>query len=777
MNGLWDILSVAIGVSFVFMILSILNSWIQDYVATIFHIRANNLADIMQVLLEPGALKLNGPGRAKAPPETIEYKTQEKSEETLSQIAGYFKVSVENLRNANLNILDDLPLSGDRSGLRIPKLWVDQYKVQDNETIKDIAKKFGGSVEAFRKENLNVLFELPLPKDKVIAIPEHSYKVQEKETLSSIAEKLQAPVQELQRKNHEALDHLSLLKDEELEIQIPEYSYEMRDKETMSSVAQNIEVPIKKLEEKNPKKPDDKKITIPEHQHKVQPKETISSIAEKLRVPIEKLREKNLEVLYKLPLTEEMFDAKVLNDALGRFGKREIMIPAHSYKTQDKETTGSIAEKLQVPVEKLQEKNPEALDNLSLQKDSEIKIPIDSYKAQDNETMKDIAKKFGRSVEALRKENINSIDTTALNTKVKLTIPKPKAGQYTVQPTDTMASIAKKFGMSIEDLQKENKDLRKKNPQVPIVTLQEPPITSLRIPKPKLGQMTSRKNLKPQLIANPVGSIYSHPVIHSLSRPDELPDRIPTKDFTVALLDILDDVGRGKEGVGSGKGEEKKININTIIEGIKSLEGEGDNENTHPLAFRLRSLLYTAQINTQINTKADEADASLEEFQKAVSDWFDDTVARGSLWYKRKMQRIGILFGILLAVVLNADTIGISNVLWHNAALRESISRAAEASTQQGEAPNSEQAQAQLDELMKLGLPIGWSLDGNPGDPRAIPYTTEGWISKTIGLLLTGFAISQGSQLWFDLINRLINIRSSVSKSDTDEASSKSQGN
>jgi len=66
MNSLWDILSVAIGISFVFMILSILNSWIQEYIATLFHLRAKNLADIIQNLLEPGAEKLNGTKRALA---------------------------------------------------------------------------------------------------------------------------------------------------------------------------------------------------------------------------------------------------------------------------------------------------------------------------------------------------------------------------------------------------------------------------------------------------------------------------------------------------------------------------------------------------------------------------------------------------------------------------------------------------------------------------------------------------------------------------------------
>ena len=38
-----------------------------------------------------------------------------------------------------------------------------------------------------------------------------------------------------------------------------------------------------------------------------------------------------------------------------------------------------------------------------------------------------------------------------------------------------------------------------------------------------------------------------------------------------------------------------------------------------------------------------------------------------------------------------------------------------------------------------------------PVDPRLLPSTPEGWIGKIAGLLLTGFAISQGSQIWVHL--------------------------
>ncbi len=127
---------------------------------------------------------------------------------------------------------------------------------------------------------------------------------------------------------------------------------------------------------------------------------------------------------------------------------------------------------------------------------------------------------------------------------------------------------------------------------------------------------------------------------------------------------------------------------------------------------------------------------------------------------------------MFLAILLNADTIGLSNALWHNAALRESVSQAAVAYAEQGDTSNAEQAKEQL---LNLGLPIGWSFefaDRDPStadDPRDFPSTTGGWIAKSIGLVLTGFAISQGSQLWFDLMNRLINLRSSASSPKSEE--------
>ena len=605
MNSLWDILSVAIGISFIFMILSILNSWIQDYISSLFALRANNLADIMQNLLEPGALKLNGRKRAREkPPEinTIQtwprfrHKVQQ-NDETLSKVAEKYKVAVADLRNVNRELLD----------------------------------------------------ELSLPVETRLTIPERSYMVQATDAMSKIIDQLGASFASL------------------------------------------------KLAETNASLQDGKPATIP-------------------------------------------------ND------------PQTS-------TMRSIGEKFEVPIDALRNANPEIQNELPLQAGTTLKIPEVSHKVQNDDTLSKIAEKYKMSTDDLRNANPEVLNKLPLPVGIRFTIPEPKEDRYTVLAGNTMKSIALGFGISADDLQKANPGVKE--------PLQEG--VTLKIPKPGIGQLVSRKDTFNHFIVNPLGTLYQHPAIHSLSKPFELPDIIPTKDFTVALLDLLDDLGRW-----GGKKPSDTISIDSIINGIEQLEELGvENSNTGrrdppPLAFRLRSLLYAAQINTQINTQVKEAEATIQEFHKAVSEWFDDTVARGSGWYKRRMQQIGIISGFILAVVLNADTLGLSNALWHNAMLREAITQAAQTSADQGQ-PTGEQAQQQLDQLTTLGLPLGWSFNFDPADPRAFPSTLDGWVAKVFGLLVTGLAISQGSQLWFDLMNRLLNLRSAGSQADSDKDKNKKE--
>jgi hypothetical protein len=260
----------------------------------------------------------------------------------------------------------------------------------------------------------------------------------------------------------------------------------------------------------------------------------------------------------------------------------------------------------------------------------------------------------------------------------------------------------------------------------------------------KTGPMEDTAN---KLSQNALKAVYDHPIIHSLSRPGALPSYISAHDFTTTLLELLNKAGAKDPA-------KLEITMENIDKGIQNLQNE-------PLKMRFQSLLDRTQI------MENKVEIGMADFRKSVEYWFNSAMERGGGWYKRKIQLIGIITGIIIAMVANADTISMATSLWQSAVLRQAVTEAAVTYIQQGEDIKAQGAQQKLADL---GFPIGWSLSfadrdpNTPDDPRDFPSTTGGWVSKVIGLVITGFAISQGSPIWFDLLNRLINLRGTGSK-------------
>jgi hypothetical protein len=251
-----------------------------------------------------------------------------------------------------------------------------------------------------------------------------------------------------------------------------------------------------------------------------------------------------------------------------------------------------------------------------------------------------------------------------------------------------------------------------------------------------------------QLNENALKAVYDHPVIRSLYKPGKLPSYVSSRDFAVALFDLLSKAGTDQK-------TSVEITLDNINNGI-------DKIGNVTLKERLKSLANSAGV------VEDKIEDELVAFRENVYHWFDASMDRGSGWYKRKAQRWAIAIGILVAVFINADTIAISQTLWQNSALRDSINVTAESFITEGEAAQAREAQTQLNEL---GLPLGWSFkiqaQDTPQDPRNFPNTAGGWILKSLGLLITGIAISQGSSIWFDILGKLINLRGSGGKPET----------
>ena len=165
-----------------------------------------------------------------------------------------------------------------------------------------------------------------------------------------------------------------------------------------------------------------------------------------------------------------------------------------------------------------------------------------------------------------------------------------------------------------------------------------------------------------------------------------------------------------------------------------------------------------ARLNLQrtLRTLLRDAGDDLTKAQTVLERWFDQSMERVSGWYKRNVRWFLIAAAVFIVGALNADTVRIGISLWQDQAVRAQVVALAGNAASQEFPPDTAPLRNGLTDL-KL---IGWrSNDPGFSDPRELPDTSEGWIYKLGGLLLTIVAVQQGANYWFDLLKKLINVR------------------
>ena len=249
-------------------------------------------------------------------------------------------------------------------------------------------------------------------------------------------------------------------------------------------------------------------------------------------------------------------------------------------------------------------------------------------------------------------------------------------------------------------------------------------------------------------------AVYNHPLIYSLFRGEyqpkvtkkNLPSYIPTKNFAAALTNII------------------LTDCNAPDSSIASLKQAIANMPEGKAKGALAALV-------------EDAGDNINKARKNIEDWYDSGMDRVSGWYKRHVQKITLAVAFLSAIIINVDTINIATRISYDATMRESLVAAATEYAKAGSTGQSAslqtvalapgdcttmdtpecRVQRNLDQIKKLGLPIGWQKDALP-DPITFSYI----ISKILGLALTAFAVSLGAPFWFDMLNKVMVIRSTV---------------
>ena len=206
------------------------------------------------------------------------------------------------------------------------------------------------------------------------------------------------------------------------------------------------------------------------------------------------------------------------------------------------------------------------------------------------------------------------------------------------------------------------------------------------------------------------------------------PSYIPAKTFVLALLDL------GKPDSGT-QTYDKIEDIKAVVEKLPS------------------------HVKKALLPHIDAAGQDAKKARKNMEDWFDAAMERVSGWYARKAAIITVIFALFMTISLNADTILMVQQFSQNDTLRAATVEAADEAV-----ANSEQTLADLNadealaELEKLQLPVGWGSE-------MWPEGGEEWFLRVLGWLITALAISLGAPFWFDVLNKVANVRKSVKPS------------
>jgi hypothetical protein len=310
---------------------------------------------------------------------------------------------------------------------------------------------------------------------------------------------------------------------------------------------------------------------------------------------------------------------------------------------------------------------------------------------------------------------------------------------------------------------------------------------------------TSQTKSADALIAQKfVASLYDHGLINSLfkgtygtTKKNDLPSYIPSKNFALALLDLW----------------RQESNATPAVE----------------LPSHVKQALRAFTIT---------AGTDLTKMQALIEDWYNTSMDRVAGWYKRRTQWWLIGIGLVITIVVNADSIEIVKRLSTDKTLREAVVTAAQkeltappqttptpapgtpatstthpagtsapsaaqtsgntqSTTASGskdssksDPPDQELAKSikkNLTALDGVGLPIGWSKDLDTwnteiasikGDTKCLDkiviYAKATWHLRLKayphipGWILTALALSLGAPFWFDMLNKIMVVRSTV---------------
>ncbi|HEV7779615.1 MAG TPA: hypothetical protein VGO58_00035 [Chitinophagaceae bacterium] len=275
-------------------------------------------------------------------------------------------------------------------------------------------------------------------------------------------------------------------------------------------------------------------------------------------------------------------------------------------------------------------------------------------------------------------------------------------------------------------------------------------------------------------------TFYEHAQIASLRRNDKKnPNYIPAANFALAVMDMI-----------ASKAPNKQDDLFTDFQnGLKTFTKTDGN-----LYAVLKNLLDTSP--------------NIKKLQEKIEAWFNSYMNRVTGWYESHTLITVRLIAVALTLIFNINVIKIAKTIYKDDKLRSSMVAMAEkvvdnpSSVTQVNADKFSKEKYMVDSLYKIkeidekerdhrmdslvkdytksqasaikmyvteldstGLPLGWVSHPFDGDMWEKEGPTEcSWVNvllAIIGWIIGAGCISMGAPFWFDMLNKLVNVRRS----------------
>ncbi len=266
--------------------------------------------------------------------------------------------------------------------------------------------------------------------------------------------------------------------------------------------------------------------------------------------------------------------------------------------------------------------------------------------------------------------------------------------------------------------------------------------------------------------------IMDHSILAGLSTKGKSPSYIDSKNFVSALLDKIHTYS-------------STVNPSNIDEIILSLKS------TTAISEELkRSFLIAAhEAKDSFNALTIKTIGAMELFRNKMENWYDSNMDLLGGPLKKYTRRFTFISSIIVTLLVNADTIEISRYLYNNPEaakalatkayetatdekIKQEMERKALAKTAQSDSvkltvqqlDSSINANIKViknaETVLKASFPLGW-VNSSYSESRDFGDWILFWIGKLIGMALTVVAIMMGAPFWFDILNKVSNIRGS----------------